>query len=245
MQQRERHLPLNGAVNVRDLGGYAVAGGKTTRWGRFLRADSPHHLDHGELAMLVDYGITTVIDLRREDELRREPNPFAEHARVAYHNVSLFEAMAPSDYVRNPNLLPDLYIRALGERRAAFAEVLNHIAAASEGGVLFHCTVGKDRTGLIAAILLLIAGADRETVLQDYAMTGPLIAPLIDTLARSAEARGIDPVAFQMIARCDPSVMVTALDALDTTHGGLESWLSATGIERETVSAIRQSLLGP
>ncbi len=100
----QRHLPVPGTFNIRDLGGYA-AGPFETRWRRILRADGLHHLDEAGIAVLTDEGVTTVIDLRHGHELESQPNPFHAHPAVAYHNVSLFERLAPGDMAAGDVLL--------------------------------------------------------------------------------------------------------------------------------------------
>ncbi len=244
-QLDQRHLKLAGALNVRDLGGYAIAGGGSTQWGRVLRAASLHKLGRAELDWLAGRGLATVIDLRRAGELEEAPNPFSRFDGVAYHHVSLFDRLAPLDMVGSTNRLLDLYRIALDERRAEFARVLTLIAEAPDGAVLFHCAAGKDRTGLVAAILLLIAGVDRDLIVEDYAMTGPLIAPMLDELVEQARQKGFDLAGFRELLTCEPATMAGALDALDTVHGGVEPYLARIGLSEETVRRLRLRLTDP
>jgi len=245
IQPNQRHLKLQGAYNIRDLGGYAVTGGGATQWGRLLRADGLHRLAPSEAKTLADHGLATVIDLRRASELHEQPNPFARFDGVAYHHVSLFDKLAPLELVGSANLLYDLYCIALRERGAAFAEVLRLIADAPDGIVLFHCTAGKDRTGLIAAMLLLIAGVDDETILADYAMTGPLIEPLLEDLIHHARSRGIDVEAFRPLLACEPATMAATLVELEGAHGGVQPYLASIGINADTVQRLRDRLTAP
>jgi protein-tyrosine phosphatase len=242
IQPNQRHLKLQGAYNIRDLGGYAVADGGATQWGRLLRSDGLHRLTAVEAQLLADRGLATVIDLRRGGELQEAPNPFARFDGVAYHHVSLFDKLAPLELVGSANLLYDLYCMALRERGPAFAEVLRLIADAPDGIVLFHCTAGKDRTGLIAAMLLLIAGVDDETILADYAMTGPLIEPLLEELIHHASARGIDVAAFRPLLACEPATMAATLVELESAHGGVQPYLASIGIGADIVRRLRDRL---
>ena len=89
-----RSIPVKGAYNVRDLGGYRIADTETL-WRRVLRADALHRLDAEDVAMLIDAGVTTVVDLRHDNECAEQPNPLAGHPGVSYHNVSLFADLAP------------------------------------------------------------------------------------------------------------------------------------------------------
>ncbi|RYG94163.1 MAG: tyrosine-protein phosphatase, partial [Alphaproteobacteria bacterium] len=186
-----RHLPVVGTYNVRDLGGYRAAMGET-RWRRVLRADGLHRLDDAGMAVLVGEGVTTVIDLRHADELAHQPNPFEGNPAVRYHNVSLFDQLSPTPKPGG-DLLLDLYKLALAERQDAIAAVLTTIAEAPEGVVLFHCTAGKDRTGIVAALLLGLVGVDADMIVEDYALTAGYLAPIMAEITAGAVARGADP----------------------------------------------------
>lgn len=245
VQPNQRHLPYAGAYNIRDLGGYPLRGGGATQWGRILRADALHRLDEAEARRLAGHGLATVIDLRRQSELDAAPNPFAAFDGIDYHHVSLFDRLAPLDLAGSTDVLYDLYCLALRERGSAFAQVLQLIADAPDGVVLFHCTAGKDRTGLIAALLLLIADAEPDTILSDYAMTGALIAPMLDELIRGAVANGVDVEAFRPLLACAPETMAATLAELDDAHGGIHAYLAAIGIDDETLRKLRHRLIAP
>ena len=242
-QLDQRHLRLTGAYNVRDLGGYRIPGGGLTQWGRVLRADGLQRLDAADMDLLVARGLVTVIDLRRAGELHEAPNPFARHDRVAYHHVSLFDRLAPLEMIGADNLLLDLYKTALRERGAEFAGVMRIIAEAPEGAVLFHCAAGKDRTGLIAALLLLVAGVDQEDIVADYALTGSLIEPLVAGFIETARLRGLDVAGYRRLLTCEPQTMVATLVELETAHGGVEAYLGSVGIDRATVDRLRRRLI--
>ena len=245
IQPNQRHLRLAGAYNIRDLGGYPLGDGGSTRWGRLLRADALHRLAETEARMLAEHGLATVIDLRRQAELDAAPNPFSSFDGVAYHHVSLFDQLDPLALAGSTNLLYDLYCMALRERGDAFAQVLRLIADAPDGIVLFHCTAGKDRTGLVAALMLLIADADEDTILADYAMTGDLIAPMLEELLREAELRGDDVEAFRPLLACEPATMAATLLEIDRAHGGIASYLASIGIDDDTVRKLRLRLTAP
>lgn len=241
MPVSQRHLPVPGTFNIRDLGGYAAGPGET-RWRRILRADGLHHLDEVGMAVLMREGVTTVIDLRHDHELESRPNPFHAHPAIAYHNVSLFERLAPGDLSAGDVLL-DLYIQALTTRHAALSQVLTLIAEAPQGVVLFHCTAGKDRTGLIAALLLALAGVETETILDDYALTKRMIAPLLDRLIAEAEERGADIAALRPLLACEPRTMAATISHIGDNHGSVEAYLLAIGLTDATIAALKTRLL--
>lgn len=237
-----RHLPIKGTYNVRDLGGYATATGQT-QWRRILRADALHRLDAEGIETMLASGITTVIDLRHADELTHQPNPFAGLAGVAYHNVSLLDGLAPS-LMSEGDLLLELYKLALTQRQPALAQVLRIIADAPPGAVLFHCTAGKDRTGIVAALLLGLAGVEAGIIVEDYALTAALIAPIIADITAGAVARGADPVSFQRLLAAEPATMVATLAFIEAEYGSVPAYLASIGLDDATVERLRSRLLG-
>lgn len=240
--QTNRHLPVKGTYNVRDLGGYVTSEGET-RFRRVLRADGLHRLDDEGMAVLVGEGVTTVIDLRHPGELETHPNPFGRNAAVRYHNVSLFDRLEP---VVQPggDVLLELYKLALTTRQAAIADVLTTIAEAPEGTVLFHCTAGKDRTGIVAALLLAIAGVEAGLIVEDYAETGARIAPMVEEIIADAAARGADAETFRPLLASDPATMVATIAYLEAKYGSARDYLAAIGLDDATIGALKARLVG-
>lgn len=242
----ERRLVVDGTYNIRDLGGYATANGET-RWRRVLRSDGLHRVTPDGMALLQQEGLRTVIDLRHGHELATAPNPFAGQNGVTYLHVSLFDGLSPQPSSANAagsdSVLLDLYIQALSDRGEQIRSVLQAIADEAEGVVLFHCTAGKDRTGIIAGLLLANAGVPRETILADYALTGQLIGPLLAELIADAEARGADVDAFRKVLGSDPDVMAAMLDHIADNHGDARSYLRAIGLDEETLVRLSGRLL--
>ena len=178
VEQREwtRRLAWEGCVNARDLGGYPTADGRETRWGAVVRSDSPAALTEAGRAALADYGVRAIVDLRLPTELADAPNPFAEPGDhgIAYTNVSFIDPAFAPDAVTT---LADDYLQMLDRYRRPVAEAITAVAQASPGAVLVHCAAGKDRTGLVAALLLGLVGVPAETIAADYAMTGEALRP--------------------------------------------------------------------
>lgn len=240
--ENTRHLPIKGTFNVRDLGGYTTAAG-ATRWRRILRADGLHRLDQEGMEALVAEGVATVVDLRHPGELEIQPNPFSTHGGVRYHNVSLFEALAPRPQPGEDVLLL-LYRLALDTRQPAIAEVLTLIADAGPGAVLFHCTAGKDRTGIMAALLLAIAGVEAAIIVQDYALTGEMIGPMVEEIIADAVARGADAKAFRPMLAADPATMAATVAYLNEKYGSATSYLETIGLSADTITRLRHRLTG-
>lgn len=243
-----RILPVPGADNIRDLGGYRTRDGHQTQWRRMLRGDGLHKIAPGGDAVLRDAGLRSVIDLRSGQELVEEPNPFADAADIAFSPLPLFSELAPTMQgikARNSDdLLLDFYLSALRDSVEPIRNILGTIADAPEGAVLFHCTAGKDRTGLIAALLLGTAGVDRDTIIADYTLTGQRIGPLIEELLARTRAHGGDVDTHARFLRSDPATMAATLDHIDRTHGSIPGYLKDVGLEAGQISALRDRLLG-
>jgi protein-tyrosine phosphatase len=247
-EQREwtRLLAWEGCLNARDLGGYRTADGRETRWGAVVRSDSPAALTEAGRAALAGYGVQAVVDLRLPAELADHPNPFAEPGDhgVAYTNVSFIDpAAAPPDAATS---LAEDYLQMLDRYRSGVAEAMAAIAAAPDGAVVVHCAAGKDRTGLIAALLLGLVDVPAATIAADYAMTAELLRP--------RERQWLDAVPAEeraereaMLARYAPTaeVMLEVLAGLDERFGGVEAYLLAAGVSPAELDRLRDRLLAP
>ena len=227
-----RHIPLGGMHNLRDLGGYPVPGGETA-WERLLRGDNPEGLTEEDLRWLLDRDITTVVDLRSEAEVGRKPDQLSGHPDFHYFHCPL---LAEGDGM--PNLETDVgagYFRML-EGSGLVARALRTVTAAP-GGVLFHCTAGKDRTGLMAALLLGLAGVERTDILADYQVSETYLARII----RQIKARVPTLPAFAGASKAE--YLDQCLDLLEETYDSIPAYLRAIGLGEEELAALRGKLL--
>lgn len=231
-----RHWNLPNTHNVRDLGGYALPAGGTTKWRRILRADNLHHLDEQSRRTLTDAGLRLVVDLRNDRETSTEPNPFREHPGLAYVNVSLFGALAPIAMLDTPFDMAARYRDALDQCGEPLVDVLGQISAAPDGMVIFHCTAGKDRTGVVAALILSLAGVSDEDIIADYALTVRAV-PLLQRLRSRSLAMGADPVHIERVLASDAATMALTLRHLHRIHGGPAAYLQRHGLS--TQAALR------
>ncbi|QDZ12703.1 tyrosine-protein phosphatase [Devosia ginsengisoli] len=236
-----RHWPLPDTHNIRDLGGYARITGGATQWRRILRGEALHPLRDDSIARLVEDGLTLVIDLRGPHETSLTSHPFREHATVAYRNIALFDALAPIAMSAVPFDMARRYCDALDKCRPQLAEVLRAVIAAPRGIVLFHCTAGKDRTGIIAALLLLISGVGRADIVADYALTAAA-DDLIGQLRERALSAGGRPEHVERVLASDAATMLVMLDHLDIAHGGIDAYLAGIGLTRSEVALLADRL---
>jgi protein-tyrosine phosphatase len=247
-EQREwtRLLEWEGCLNARDLGGYETEDGRETRWGTVVRSDSPAALTEAGRAALAGYGVRAIVDLRLPAELADDPNPFAEPGDhgITYTNVSFIDpAAAPPDAV---STLAEDYLQMLDRYRQGVAEAMAAIARAPEGAVLIHCAAGKDRTGLISALLLGLVDVPADTIAADYAMTAELLRPRerrwLESLLPEERAER-----EAMLARYAPTaeVMLAVLEGLEERYGGVEPYLRSTGLSQDDLDRLRDRLVAP
>jgi protein-tyrosine phosphatase len=163
---RVHHIP--GLYNLRDLGGFVTSNGKITRTNVFWRGDSPHRINASNIAYFTDHQITTVIDLRHDHEQRTAPNPLATQSDINYVAIPLFQATHHTTNVITR--LDEFYIYLLEHSRSPIQQTFMQLAVARHG-TFFHCRVGKDRTGIIAALLL-------DLVAVPYPKSSPIMSPL-------------------------------------------------------------------
>ena len=174
-------ITLNGARNVRDLGDTYSKEGKRIRSGVLFRADALNALDDEDVQTLYDLDIRTIIDLRTAREVQQKPDRVIED--INYRNIRIFNEERSgvtrehhanlADHYRSMPSMTDVYREILTEEHAVkqMGTVLRMIMDEENEPVIFHCTAGKDRTGLIAMFLLDMLGVDEDTIREDYLMT--------------------------------------------------------------------------
>ena len=249
----DRLVPLDGTRNFRDLGGYATEDGLVTRWKQIYRADALSLLTQDGWNALGELGIKRVFDLRRDSERNRSPT--IEHGldhevihmpigpRAAEMTLVEWFAERGPDQVWDDTYVASTYQELLTEWSDVFARLLTELAAPSHRPAVFHCTAGKDRTGLAAALLLSVLGVDRETVLDDYEITNVTRSEKrIAELRPDLEAAGIDVERVRPYLSAPRGAMERTLEWLDTDHGGPERYLLTSGVSAETLEALRSDL---
>lgn len=240
-----RHLPLEGTYNVRDLGGYDTVDGRATRWGILFRADGLHRLPLSAQERLHDQGVKTVIDLRRSDEREAAPNVFAESPQITYHHMSLLIDKSPPVGVENPRSLIEIYRVILDERQDQVRTVLSTFAAPEGLPGVVHCTAGKDRTGVIVALILGLCGVPHDTIVADYALTSTYLGEgFMEETRQRVLQRGIQWEHYQPLVMCPPENMEATLHHLDTTYGGVEAYADHIGLAEDQIHRLREVLLG-
>ena len=252
-------IELENAVNVRDLGGLPVEGGKRLRTGQLVRSDNLQGLSPSDVTRLVDeIGVTTVVDLRSTGEVTSEgPGPLQAVASVEHLHLSLLPEFGEMTDVakdalalnreralqRDPENVADaFYFGYLEDRPESVVGALRAVATAP-GAALVHCAAGKDRTGVVIAMALSVLGVPREEIVADYEATGERIEQILDRLRSSPTyAADIDNVpAHEHDPR--PDIMRRFLDRLDSDYGGPLGWLGEHGFDRVDAERLRKKLV--
>ena len=245
----ERRVPFAGLTNLRDLGGYPAADGGVTRWGRVFRADALHKLTAAGLESFAELGVRTVFDLRGDVERDEFPGPVpSRHVPISGRPVGVIVPPPPAEMsaADGEQLLRDMYVGILEHGAANVAVVLRGLADPDAVPAVFHCHGGKDRTGVVAAVLLLALGVDRETVLDDYEATRRYrrLEDQGDSLANLL-ANGVSPEAAAGVLGTPRWAMAAAVDALDDVYGGVDRYVrDVAGLTDAEVAALRDGLVG-
>ncbi|GLX66461.1 tyrosine-protein phosphatase [Paenibacillus glycanilyticus] len=239
-----RVIKLEGAYNMRDLGGYETKDGRATKWGRFYRADGLHRLTDSDQRQVLERNVRLIVDLRHSQELEKDPNVFATSEKVSYRHVSLINPATPT--VMQVQSLGELYVDMLDKSQIELCEVFEHLSQESEEASLYHCTAGKDRTGVISALLLDNVQVPHETIINDYSLTAELLAPMVDEMRHkhleSADAASIEM--FERFMGSAPSNMEMMLEHLYNKYGSGEKYLLSIGLTEEQVAVLKRKLLG-
>jgi protein-tyrosine phosphatase len=240
-----RVLTWERCLNVRDLGGLPTRDGGRTRWRALVRADSLCRLTPAGQEALHRHGVRTLIDLRTPREIAAEPGPFG--AAATDDDLRYLHLPIPAAAVVEAPTPSQGYCLALDGAREAISRLAAAVAHAPPGGVLFHCHAGKDRTGLVAAVLLALVGVPDEAIVEDYVLLGDFEA-LAREWVRWIVGHTQDPVERARLLRGappDPDVMRALLHHLHGQHGGAEAYLLGGGATAADVALLRARLREP
>ena len=255
-----RHLDLEGAYNLRDIGGYETADGRTTRPRTLFRSDSLHRLTPDSQRALVSEGLRSVVDLRVTDAVRDHPNVFAESSEVDYHWVNvmgdepLVEVSDINVSALGPDRPPDIYAAILDVRREWMGKVVKLLAAPGTLPALYHCNSGRDRAGLVTMLLLSIAGVSAETIVQDYSSSATYLWRRIPDRAAGRDACVSTPTdldaseeyrqAFETERNiAPPRAMHASIEHLKREYGGVRPYLTGAGVTEKELERLQAAMV--
>jgi protein-tyrosine phosphatase len=243
MTALDRHIPLEGAVNFRDLGGYQAADGRHIRWRTLFRADGLSRLTTTDHAVIRQLGIATVVDLRTSTELEGGRFP-VEEIPVGFHHLPLLDEMPdPRRFEMAPGMLATQYQEIARDAAPQIAQVLTIVAERQAHPVIVHCAAGKDRTGVLVAVLLGLLGVDDESIVHDYVLSADAMTALRRKMVeRYPEGKEIIEGADELFS-ASPSNISDLLAALRDQYGSIEGYAEAAGAGPAVVSGLREALL--
>ncbi|MDR2909419.1 MAG: tyrosine-protein phosphatase [Oscillospiraceae bacterium] len=229
---KDRLYDIKGSFNVRDLGGYKGRDGKTVRYRRFIRAGSLMGLTPEGRQELLELGVSCVVDFRSRYELSVMPDPIMGDEAFDWHHIPML------DYINSnregspvfPDSLEEMYTGMLAEAKEGFKKFFALCADSAHGCFLYHCTAGKDRTGVASMLLLSLAGVTEDDIIEDYAHSEKLLPDF-----------GKGP---PHLHRSPPEVMEHVLSHLDHRYGGPAGYLDRIGVTPSQREAVTAKLIG-
>jgi protein-tyrosine phosphatase len=243
-----RVIEFEGAHNFRDLGGYPSTLGGQVRWGMVFRAGRLDELTASDLVRLEALGLNTVFDLRRHEERDRCPDPIASIHLCLVSKMMELDLLPDSatlvEHDHGVEFMRDLYIGLLAHAGPEIGELFTTLA--NDGApAMFHCTVGKDRTGVVAAVLLTLLGVERDIVLDDFELSERYVGQRQhEAMFNRMLERGMGPEAAAGMLGTSRASMASALDEIDSRYGGIESYARLQArLSDETISRLRHVLL--
>lgn len=238
-------LNWEGSCNMRDLGGLPTREGHPIRERRLVRAESLIRLTPAGRSALVEYGVKTIIDLRSINEVLQWPSPFAEsESGPRYLNLPLIDETDEIGQAARAaaESLDELYITILKHGAPQLALIFRALAEAEPGPLLVHCFVGKDRTGVVTAMALALAGVPPIHIAEDYAASALNLQPLYTELKLGLNEDPLKQERQQRFLASPPEAMHALLAYVDEVYGGASAYLRAAGLTEAELQRIRDRL---
>ena len=240
----QRVIDLEGCLNFRDLGGYPTFDGRRVRWRLVFRSDALHHLSAADVTRVRDeLRIAAVVDLRSSAELRTEGRGRLAGEAIAFHHLPLFDGNAarPEGWAA-VDTLADRYTLLAEFAKAPIARVVDLLAAA-EGPVVYHCAAGKDRTGVISAVLLGLLGVPDEVVIADYAATQECLDAIVERLMATKGYQTMLAALPPDTMHAESETMATFLTSIRARYGSMRGYARAAGVEEAAIDRLAVRLL--
>lgn len=243
-----RLVELEGCCNFRDLGGYPTSDGRRTRWRRLFRADGLTQLTEPDLAVLRELGVRSVIDLRTELEVEARGRFQADAGGIEYHHLPLTDTLPGEEETPawdDTSFVSRRYVSMLRDGAPSVVAALSLLSDPERLPAVFHCSVGKDRTGVLAAVVLGLLGVPEDLIVDDYALSADAMVNVLQRLEREfPDATDVVSKYAPVILSVDPASMAGFLHGVAERYGTFDGLASALGLE-QAVAALRAELLEP
>lgn len=239
-----RQIELEGCLNFRDLGGYPTRAGGRVRWRRLFRSDGLHLLTATDIRRLrEEIGLAEVIDLRSTAELASEGRGMLAAEPLRFHHVPLFDGEVRDQRAKAAEItLADRYALMAEFAADRIAGVITRLAEAS-GPAVFHCAAGKDRTGVISAILLALLDVPDEVIVADYAATQDNLDAIVDRLMALDGYKQMLSALPPDTLHAKPETMIALLQRLSDRFGSVERYAREAGVSEQVIATLRASLV--
>lgn len=221
MHKNIRLLRMQGAYNVRDLGGYPTRDGKQTKWRRLFRAGDLNKLTQNDLQYLQDIPLITTIDFRNSGEVNDAPDKKPESLKEYIWlpiNAGDMSDIKVTDAASIPQVMEDAYRTIIRKYQDKYKDFFRILAVEENAPILFHCSAGKDRTGIAAALTLAALGVDHKTIIEDYLLSAEYLKGKYDFLIQRYPA-------LEPLTTVRPEYLNAALQTIDEEYGGMEHFL--------------------
>jgi protein-tyrosine phosphatase len=238
----QRHLPIEGTHNFRDVGGYPTRDGGSVRWRTLFRSDSLHALTPAGEQAFRELGIRCQVDLRAHTEVEPYPSVFATATDLTYSHLPL--TIDTGKNIPRADTLEDLNVKLLDHAGQSIARIMTFLARPNAMPAVVNCVAGKDRTGLLIGLLLDLAGVDEATIVDDYVLTGVHGRLLLEQLIEiGVGVYGREREEVARLMECRAEVMSGTLDYLHERYGNAAGYMRIVGIPDETVASLRAALV--
>jgi len=239
-----RRIDLEGCLNFRDLGGYPTANGGRVRWRQVFRSDGLHAISDTDVARLRDdIALADIIDLRSTAELASEGRGPLAAQPIRFHHLPLFDGDVTESREQAAEInLGDRYVLMAEYAAERIAAVIRTIAT-SDGPSVFHCAAGKDRTGVISAIILGLVGVEDAVIVGDYVATQETLEAITDRLMSLEGYRKMLAILPPDTMHANPETMTALLDQLRAKYGSMQGYVAAAGLEPAVVARLRDRLV--
>jgi len=245
-----RHIKLENVINFRDLGGYRAGDGRTVAWRRLFRSGDLRHATNRDFKRLKEeIRLATVIDLRSAEEIERQGIGIPAAADIKYCNIAFMTDDDPganaSRYDHCTNM-GEFYLEMARQKDYGklITEALEVIADPQNHPIVFHCAVGKDRTGMLAAVLLSLLGVPEKDIIEDYALSEPYMDELLARLKNNPPKVGGPPMDIpEYFWKASPESMNLFLSTLKREYGSIEEYLAEQGADSSLVRRLESALL--